>query len=309
MDAAVFGNIVADVIGAPIDLRHPPQIGGLRFIDSIRIAAGGNVCNVGIAMARLGMRVAGAGLVGDDILGRAMIEQLNAAGVDTTLVLADPRAQTSASMVAIAPGGERTFHTVRGVADAIDAEFFQKCIPTFVRCAWVQIAYFGFLPKLEPHLPALLAELRRLAPRTRIAMDTLNPPSQWSLLEPILPHLDVLAPSLPEAGLLSGESDPSRIVRFFRQSMKHGIIGIKLGQDGGYFDDGKKAFHAPAYKVDVADTIGAGDAWFAGLLAALHRGIPLEQAARFANRVGADSCTAIGASAGVRSFPESFERI
>jgi sugar/nucleoside kinase (ribokinase family) len=309
MDAAVVGNIVADVIGSPIDLRHPPAVGGLRFIDSIQIASGGNVCNVGIAMARLGMRVAGAGLVGDDILGRAMIEQLNAAGMDTTLVVPDPRAQTSASMVAIAPGGERTFHTVRGVADAIDAGFFQKCIPTFVRCAWVQIAYFGFLPELEPHLPTLLSELRRLAPRTRIALDTLNPPSQWSLLEPILSHLDLLAPSHPEAELLCGESDPSKIVRFFRRFMRHGMIGIKLGQQGCYLDDGRNSVHAPAYKVDVADTIGAGDAWFAGLIAALHREMPLDQAARFANRVGADSCTAVGASAGVRSFAESVERI
>jgi ribokinase len=260
-------------------------------------------------MARLGMRVAAAGLVGDDILGRAMIEQLNAAGVDSQLVVSDPRAQTSASIVAVAPGGERTFHTVRGVADAIDAGFFEKCVPTLVRCAWVQIAYFGFLPRLEPQLPALLAELRRLAPRTRIALDTLHPPSRWSLLEPILPHLDVLAPSHPEAELLSGESDPVKIVGFFRRFMKQGIIGIKLGQEGCYLDDGSHAVHAPAYKVDVADTIGAGDAWFAGLITALHRGMPLDQTAIFANRVGADSCTAIGASAGVQTFAESVKRM
>jgi sugar/nucleoside kinase (ribokinase family) len=99
------------------------------------------------------------------------------------------------------------------------------------------------------------------------------------------------------------------MVAAFRRHMKGGLVGIKLDADGCYLDDGKQALSVPAAKVEVVDTTGAGDTWFGGLLAALHRGMPLERAGRFANRVAADCCTAIGASAGIRTFEETLARI
>src|SRR5687767_10332734 len=86
MDAAIFGLIVADVIAEPMDLRRPPRPGGLAFTNSIQLTTGGNVCNTGIAMAKLGMKVAAAGLVGDDVLGAAVVERLKLSGLDTSAV-------------------------------------------------------------------------------------------------------------------------------------------------------------------------------------------------------------------------------
>ena len=83
------------------------------------------------------------------------------------------------------------------------------------------------------------------------------------------------------------------------------IIGIKLDGNGCYLDDGKNAYEIPAFKVNVIDTTGAGDAWFAGLLCGLRRGMTIEESGRLANRVGADCCTAIGASAGVRNLKDT----
>ncbi len=219
MDAALFGLIVADVIGEPVDLRHPPAPGGLQLLRSITLTTGGNVCNTGVAMAKLGMRVAAAGLVGDDVLGSAMIDRLKHAGVDTSAVFTTPRAQTSATMVAVEPGGERVFFHTPGATTLLDAAAFRKCFETFSRCKWVQVGYFGLLPALTPDLPTLLGDLRKRAPRTRIALDTVNPPASWSLLEPILPHLDLFAPSRTEAAALTGETDPPRDGR--RRSPPH----------------------------------------------------------------------------------------
>src|ERR1700742_3947234 len=109
MDAAVFGLIVADLLAEPMDLRNPPPPGGLAVLNSISLATGGNVCNTAIAMAKLGMSVAAAGLVGDDILGSACVERLNKAGVDTSAVFVNTHAQTSSSVVAVEPTGERVF--------------------------------------------------------------------------------------------------------------------------------------------------------------------------------------------------------
>jgi sugar/nucleoside kinase (ribokinase family) len=204
MDAAIFGLIVADLIAEPMDLRNPPAPGGMAIANSISLTTGGNVCNTGIAMAKLGMKVAAAGLVGKDVLGAAVLERLQDAGLDTSSVFATDKAQTSASVVAVEPGGERCFFHTPGVTPLLDAEAFRRCIPMFKRCAIVQIAYFGLLPTLTSDLPKVLRELRQAAPETKIALDTANPPAKWDQLEPILPELDIFAPSRTEAKALTG---------------------------------------------------------------------------------------------------------
>lgn len=310
MDAAIFGLIVADLIAEPMDLRSPPEPGGLAFTNSIQLTTGGNVCNTGIAMAKLGMKVAAAGLVGTDVLGAAVTERLRQAGLDTSAVFATDRGQTSATVVAVEPGGERCFFHTPGVTRLLDADALRKCFPTFGRCRYVQIGYFGLLPALTPQLPALLQELRAVAPQTKVALETVTPVGAWSELEPILPHLDLFIPSRTEAIDLTGESDPLQMIAAFRKHMKRGLIGIKLDAEGCLLDDGGgKPALVPAYKVNVVDTTGAGDTWFAGLLTGLIRGMPLEQAGRLANRTAADCCTALGASAGLKSFEETVGRL
>ncbi|HEX4797457.1 MAG TPA: carbohydrate kinase family protein, partial [Humisphaera sp.] len=208
-----------------------------------------------------------------------------------------------------APEGERCFFHTPGATTLLDADAFRRCFATFATCEWLQIGYFGLLPALTPQLPALLRELRALAPKLKIALDTVNPPAKWELLEPILPLLDLFAPSRTEAAALTGEQHPAKMVSIFRRHMKQGIIGIKLDADGCYLDDGSQSHLISAYPIKVIDTTGAGDTWFGGLLAGLSKGMPLEQAGRLANRAAADCCTALGASAGVRDFEQTVARL
>jgi sugar/nucleoside kinase (ribokinase family) len=310
MDAALFGLLVADVIGEPMDLKRLPRSGGLSYLNSLTLTTGGNACNVSIAMSKLGASVAACGLVGNDILGRAIVERLKNENVDTTGVFTSDTAQTSATIVAVDADGQHRFFHAPGVTPLVDAEAFRRCFPIFRQCAWVQIGYFGLLPRLVKDLPQLLQELRQTAPGTKVALDTLNPPDDWRLLEPILAHLDAFCPSRPEAQALSGQSKPQKMAAFFRKHMaERAMIGIKLDADGCFLDDGNESALAPAYTTKVVDTTGAGDTWFAGLLVALRQSMPLEQAAKFANRTAADCCSAVGASAGVKSFQETLSRL
>ena len=306
MDVAVFGLLVADIVARPMEALNALPPGSLAHIDSITLTSGGNACNVAIALSKLGMRASSHGLVGDDALGRTIIERLTDAGVDAGGVIADARAQTSATIVAVQQSGERCFFHTPGVTNLIDAAFFRSQVQLFRQAAWLQIGYFGLLPNLTSDLPALLAEFRTNAPGTRIALDTVHPPADRTLLDTILPRLDLFAPSRSEATALTGESDPARMVANFRQHMREdAIIGIKLDADGCYLDDGRNGYAIPAYRVNVIDSTGAGDAWFAGLLCGLRQGKSLEESGRLANRAGADCCTAIGASAGVRNLKET----
>ena len=94
-DVAVCGLIVADIIGRPIDLQKPPKRGSLRLLDQIRLFTGGNVCNTGIALAKLGApsrqrsrfgaasaRVAVIGRIGADSLGDFILAELRKNRID-----------------------------------------------------------------------------------------------------------------------------------------------------------------------------------------------------------------------------------
>jgi sugar/nucleoside kinase (ribokinase family) len=308
--STIFGLIVADLIAEPMDLRNPPPPGGLVITRSVKLAPGGNVCNVATAMAKLGVPVGAAGIVGDDVLGQAVVAQMKSSGVDVASVRTSSEKQTSATVVAIEPGGERVFFHTPGVNELLDADAFLACFDAFAKSAYVQVGYLGLLPKLTPDLPDLFARLKRTAPHVKIAFDTVNPPGPRAALLPILPHVDVFCPSRTEAASLTGKTDPHAMLDDFRAHMKgDAIVGVKLDAEGCLIDAGGKRSTTPAYKIDVVDTTGAGDTWFGGLLAGLVRGMPIEQATKLANRAAADCCTAIGASAGVRSFEETLGRV
>lgn len=310
MHASIFGLIVADLVAEPMDLRRPPQPGGLAPLNSLRLVTGGNVCNTGVAMAKLGMKVAAAGLVGDDILGKAVVEKLQEEGLDTSAVFVRKEGQTSASIVAVEPGGERCFFHTPGVTPLLDGDAFRKCFGIFSQSEWVQVGYFGLLPTLTPQLPQVLAELRKASPRTRIALDTVNPPAAKELLWPILPQVDLFAPSRSEATALTGENEPAKMAAIFRKHMPAGArVAIKLDAQGCLVDDGQSVRLVPAYKIDVVDTTGAGDTWFGGLLTGLIKRMTFVEAAKLANRTAADCCTAFGASAGVRRFEDTISRV
>jgi ribokinase len=314
MRFCVFGVIVVDLIAEPVDLHHLPQSVALARMNSVSLHPGGNACNVATALAKLGrnlgVQAATAGLIGDDLLGQVLVSTLRGAGVDTAAIGTMPGCKTAATVVAVRPGGEPYFLHAPGVLDQVDPGCFRARFGQFAACDWLHIGYFGLLPlPLFEAMPAMLGELRRLAPRLRISLDTAHAPNRRDLLDAILPHLDLFGPSRAEAISLSGHAEPAAAVASFRQQMPRGIIGIKLDRDGCYLDDGAAAVHCPAYRVDVVDTTGAGDAWFAGLLLALSRGLEPAAAGRFANRVAADCCTQLGGTTAIGDFASTLARV
>src|SRR5438874_13116872 len=94
-----LGNFVVDVIGKPLDCLPSP--GGLLLLDTLETHVGGNAPNCALALARLGMEVAVAGRVGEDLYGRFLIDALENAGVDHRAVGRDPERPTGLTIVAV----------------------------------------------------------------------------------------------------------------------------------------------------------------------------------------------------------------
>ena len=134
------------------------------------------------------------------------------------------------------------------------------------------------------------------------SMDTAYNPQVDSraLIEPCLPHLDILIPSVEEARAITGQSDAAAMLDWFAPWPIR-TLGVKLGDGGCLIREQGETNHYPAYQVNVVDGSGAGDAFMAGFLYGCLHGWDTPRAARFANATAAHCIQAIGCSAGVPS--------
>ena len=83
-----------------------------------------------------------------------------------------------------------------------------------------------------------------------------------------------------------------------------GWLCVTDGAKGVWWLEGETVRHAPAFAVEVVDTLGAGDTWHGAFALQLGLGVIEEEAIRFASAAAALKCTAFGGRAGVPRLAE-----
>jgi len=309
-DVVVFGLLVADILGRPVDLRRLPKRGSLQIIERIAFSTGGNGANVGIALRKLGLNVGVIGRLGNDIWRRLIIESLAKHGIDCTHISSGETPQTSATIVCVDRRGERSFLHTPGATRDLRAEHILNHLNYISKSKILMVGYLGLLPQLENDLPEIFQKVKERT-KVLIALDTAGIPRRnRQLVKAFLPYVDFFIPSLEEARCLTGYESARDIMRFFRDCGAANVFGLKLGKKGCLIADRKKEYRVPGFPVKlVVDATGAGDSFYAGFLAAWLRGLDTYHAAEFANMVGACCVSAIGASTGIRSFEETQQLI
>lgn len=307
----VLGNTVADVLVRPIEQFPAP---GLSIhVDGIELAFGGCGAHTANTAAKLGVPTRLLSTLGDDsvsALVRAQLARNPLLELDGVALL--PAARTSTTVVLIGAGGERSFVCYSGASGRMTREMLPAGFPEGARA--FHYAGFALLPGLVGDTAAGLFRLARAAGATT-SMDV-----AWkhgfdhrAAILPSLPYLDFAMPNVDEACRISGEISGPAAARWLAG---HGV-GTALvtgGGDGVWWAsrDGSGG-HQPAFRVDVVDTTGAGDAFAGAFLAATvlaptePRFRTLESRVRLAQAAGALTCTAVGGDAGVRGMQQLLE--
>jgi len=302
-DCVTCGSCVADLLVRPVPLNDALGGGRLLEIEPIEVATGGIACNAGIALARLGMKTAVFSYVGRDVWGATIRQRLQSEGIDAERLLTHPDRATSTTAVLIDPGGERTFAHCVGAPRLMNKKLFFDHLDLFAKSRMMLLGYYSLMPNLESDLPEVFAAIRETGCRT--ALDAAGGGGTMQPLDRILPHLDVYVPSLVEAVHQTGLEDPKRILDVYRHCGAPGVLGVKLGSQGALLSS-KPGEYVEIPCIDppgpVVDTPGAGDTFYAGLLAGLLRGLSIDAAGRLAAAVGACCVTAFGACAGLRDY-------
>jgi sugar/nucleoside kinase (ribokinase family) len=270
-----------------------------RLVEGARFTVGGSGAIVACGAVRLGLRVGFCGVVGDDLLGRFMRDELEARGVDVTGLIAEPGRQTGVTVVLARPN-DRAILTHAGTigdlrAGLIDAKALESA-------RHVHVSSYFLQQRLTPELPALFERVRARGATTSVDPNW-DPSERWDGgLRDLLAHTDLFLPNATEATRVADVAEPDEAVVALADIAA--VVVAKSGAEGAVAARGGQLVRASAPAIDALDTTGAGDAFDAGFLASWLAGDPLERSLAIANACGALSTRAAG---GVDAQPTMVE--
>jgi sugar/nucleoside kinase (ribokinase family) len=301
-DVVTVGVVCADVMVRPVD-TIPPR-GTLGLVPMLGMHLGGLAGVTAIVCSRLGGKSAFVGRLGRDSFGDFLLAKLHENSVNTAGVHRVDTCNSSATVVLISEDGERTFLHHMGT----NAETSEEDID-FEVVGRSKVLHWGgpaITPKLDgAPMGRAFEKARALGVKT--SMDTCyDGKGVWlPLIEPSLPHLDIVFSSYEEACHYTGCEDVEAIADFY---LSYGpeIAVIKLGAEGIFVKGQGQSLRLPAHRVPrVVDTTGAGDAACGAFLYGYTHGWDLARCGRLANAVGGLTVQRMGGSEAVESLEKT----
>ena len=303
LDLITIGRVSVDLYGQQIGSR-------LEDIATFAKAVGGCPANVAIGAARLGLRAALITRVGDEPMGRFVLEQLARERVETRGVRVDPQRLTS--LVLLSVRDAHTFPLIfyrENCADsALCEDDIDEELVASAQAMLVTGTHFSLAAAGRAQRKAI--DLARKHGRT-VVLDVDYRPNLWGIgghgagesryaraarvteaLAPVLPECDLIVGTEEEMHIAVGIEDTLAAIRHLR-SLTTAVIVCKRGARGcvvfadeipGALEEG---LIAPGLDIEIYNVLGAGDAFLAGFLSGYLRGEPHAVSARLANACGA----------------------
>ena len=304
-DLVVLGDCNPDLVlsGTEID----PLFGQVeRFVDAADLMIGGSGGILACGAARLGLRTALVGMVGDDLFGNFMRDALTQRGVDTSGIVVDASARTGVTVILSRPG-DRAILTFSGTFSSFGGADVDAKLLTAAR--HVHVASYFLQTSLAPSLPTLFERARDAGATTSVDPNW-DPHEEWdSGLRELLRSVDVFLPNAEEAIRISGVQDTREAAR---ELAAYGpLTAVKLGAAGALaVGSGGQFVEAPGLDgVEPVDAVGAGDSFDAGFLTALLSDWSAERAVSLGCACGALSTRVVGGTGAQPTLAEALEAV
>ena len=302
-------------LGEAMVVFNPDFTGPMKFVNGFQKRIGGAELNLAIGCARLGLQTGYITRLGNDEFGKSIRTFARGEGIDTSEVDFIDYYPTSINFKEIMEDGSvKTFYyrdkspTLSMRPEDLNEDYFKQA----------KILHLtGIFPAIGEAPMQVMEQAIHLAKKhdVKISFDPNIRLKMWSkeearkvLLE-ILPEVDILLAGDEEMDIIIGEKDPTAIIE---KSKEMGIsyIAIKQGSLGsvGYFN-GKTVVADPVQASKVADTVGAGDGFNAGVLFGYLHGWTLERTLHFANTIGSMVVGIIGDNEGLPYYEDVQEKL
>lgn len=249
-------------------------------------SGGGMAANASVAAARLGGKVSYWGRVGDDAIGQRILDDLVAEGIDITDIRLIEGCVSPSAAILVDDDGERLVCAYNDPKLDHDASWLP------VHTVW---AFDAVLADVRwPEGAAAVLDAATAAGIPAVFDGDVGPIEDLLDLAGRATHAIFSEPGLAQ---VSGTSSPSDgLARI--ASMLKGVIGVTLGPNGVLWRVDGHEHWMPPPKVEVIDTLAAGDVWHGAFTLALGEHLGISDAARFANAAAALKCTRPGGRQG-----------
>jgi fructokinase len=254
---------------ALVDLFVTPPAGGALPAEAV---AGGSPFNVAVALARLSRPTAFLSALSDDAFGRFLASRLAEAGVSDTYLRRCPF-RTTLSVVATDEAGHPSysFYAEAGADRALTPDDVPSHLPADITA----IAAGSYALGIEPIAGALEALICRESGRRAISLDPNVRPrvvgdvaAFRKRFERLLAHATMVKASAEDIEMFYGPADLASVAWDWLQRGPK-LVVFTRGADGPLAFSGTASVERPTPRVDVVDTVGAGDTFHAAFLAAL----------------------------------------
>lgn len=300
-DVLVVGELNADLI---LSGDVTPQYGQAeKLIDDAALVLGSSSAIFACGAARLGLRTAFVGKVGDDALGRFVLEELRNRGVDVTGCIVDSSMKTGLSVILLR-GADRAILTYSGAIGALRLDEIDRSL--FARARHVHIGSYFLLDALRPDVPQLFDAAHANGMTTSIDTNY-DPAERWDDgVADALARADIFLPNEAELlAILRCESVDAGLRAFSAAGLSERTLVVKLGARGAIAQHGEQRAQVDGIRVDVVDTVGAGDSFDAGFVYGFLAGWPLARSLRLACVCGSLSTRAAGGTGAQATLSEA----
>ncbi len=300
-DVTIAGELNLDLVFYGLPAELPPERELLA--SHMMFTLGGSSAIVAHNLAFLSNRVGFISRVGDDAMGQIALQRLAAAGVDVSHVRRSADGTATGLTVILQHGTWRNILTYPGTIsklcfEDLDLEYLSSARHFHLSSFYLQTA-------LQPRVAELFQELK--AAGLTVSMDTNDDPDdRWQGgLWDVLRYVDVFFPNEREVLKITGE--PKLEDAIMRLAEIVPLVVVKRGAEGAIAQRGSERFMSRPMKVNVIDTIGAGDSFDAGFISQNIRGADVETCLTYGNLAGALSTTRWGGTEAFRDRPHREE--
>jgi len=280
--------------GETMALLRAETLGRIEHLDHLRLGIGGAESNVAVGVVRLGGSARWIGRVGADGLGRRVVRELRAEGVEVCARV-DADAPTGL-MIKTTPTGGSTrveYHRAGSAGSRLHPDDLRDDVLADAGVLHVT----GITPALSATAAQTVRELvgRARADGVPISFDVNHRSALWSasaaapVYRELLSQADVAFAGEDEAALIVGAAPALELARRLRELGPAEVV-VKRGAAGAVAVTPEGAWEMPAVPVTVVDTVGAGDAFVAGYLFEMLRGGDIVQRLHTAVACGASAC-------------------
>ncbi|GGM06852.1 sugar kinase [Micromonospora yangpuensis] len=287
-------------VGETMVVMSPDPVGNLADADRVAVGVGGAESNVAMGLAALGHPTAWVSRVGADPFGQLVVRRIAAAGVDVGSVDVDPDAPTGLYLKDPRPAGTEVHYYRAGSAAS---RLAPGALDT-PRLAGARLVHLsGITAALSTTCRELVEQTlgRRPLPGALVSFDVNHRVRLWpaATAAPVLRQLadaaDLVLVGLDEAQRLWHTDDPQAVRRLLPGPatvvVKDGAVGATALPRTG-----PETF-VPALRVPVVEPVGAGDAFAAGYLSAVLRGLDPRAALRLGHLCAARTLAVAGDTA------------